>query len=220
MPVEIKDVFEALEQEVIWLHLKWQYYRQLFGTSEERIELLNSFAPLFFKVCQDALLDDVILSISRLSDPMKTGERGSKKESLSLLRLVNMIAPNDYPDLRPVVQSLWGKVDNLCKPFRSHRHQRIAHNNWETVRSTIELLPGISRQLIEDVLESIQRLMSAISEYFDGSVQSFVIMNPIPLDGEVLINHLKILQELYAKHEVSTISPQILKKIAEERNDG
>ncbi|MEZ4679184.1 MAG: hypothetical protein R2932_33695 [Caldilineaceae bacterium] len=202
MPVEIREVFEALEQEVVWLHLKWQYYRQLFGSSEERIELLNSFAPLFFKVCQDVLLDDVILSISRLSDPMKTGDRGSKKESLSLLRLVNMVEPNEYPDLRPILQKLWGKVDNLCQPFRSHRHQRIAHNNWETIRSTSELLPGISRQSIEDALESIQRLMSAINEYFDDSVQSFVIMNPAAIDGEVLINHLEILHEYYSTNDL------------------
>jgi len=200
MPIEISNVYEALEQEIIWLHIKWQYYCQLFGTDENRIELLNSFAPIFFRVCQDALIDDVILSISRLSDPIKTGDRENKKESLSLLRLVNMVDPQCYPDLRPLIQSIWGIVESLCKPFRLHRHQRIAHNDWARIKSTIELLPGISRQSIEDALESIRRLMSAVSEYFDGATQSFVIMNPVGIDGEVLINHLEILQKYYSTY--------------------
>jgi hypothetical protein len=129
---------------------------------------------------------------------MKTGDRESKKESLSLFRLVNMVDPQQYPDLRPIVQSIWGKIDNTCKPFRLHRHQRIAHIDLARVQSTIELLPGISRQMIEDILDSIRGLMNAICGYFDEKTQSFITMNPVGIDGEVLIHHLETLQEYYS----------------------
>jgi hypothetical protein len=86
MPDETREVYELLDQEIAWLHVKWQFYCQLFGTDEKRIELLNAFAPIFFRVCQDALLDDVIISLNRLTDNPQTGPRGKSKESLSLIR--------------------------------------------------------------------------------------------------------------------------------------
>lgn len=46
-PVRLANIFEKLKSEVIWLHGQWIIYRQLFGTSEERINLLNDSAPFF-----------------------------------------------------------------------------------------------------------------------------------------------------------------------------
>ena len=198
MPSEIREVYEPLEQEIVWLHVKWRFYCQLFGASEERIELLNDIAPLFFRVCQDVLLDDVIISISRLADQLRTGDRHSARESLSLLRLVVLIDNNQHPQLRPVVQQKWGRFDNLCKPFRLHRHRRVAHTDLETIKSTGDLLPGISRSMIEDALASMRELMNAVCEHFDKTTQTYVSAPPSGIDGEVLVHHVEILREYYA----------------------
>ena len=197
MPNEIREVYEPLEQEIVWLHVKWQFYRQLFGTDEERIELLNDIAPLLFRVCQDVLLDDVIISISRLADQLRTGNRHSTRESLSLRRLVVLIDPGQHPQLRPVVQQKWRRFDSLCKPFRLHRHRRVAHFDLETIKATGDLLPGISRSMIEDALESIRELMNAICEHFDKTTNTYRLAPPAGIDGDVLIEHLRILREYY-----------------------
>ena len=56
MPSELRAVFTALQDEVFWLHSKWLIHRQLFGTSEERIDLLNDFGPDLFQIIYDSLL--------------------------------------------------------------------------------------------------------------------------------------------------------------------
>ncbi|WP_407690639.1 AbiU2 domain-containing protein [Rhodocyclus tenuis] len=66
---EIGKVYSALWQEVAWINKKWNQYVELFGTSPERIELLNRAAPSFFRTFQDSLLDDVLLHLARLTDP-------------------------------------------------------------------------------------------------------------------------------------------------------
>jgi hypothetical protein len=89
IPNEIREKYEPLEQDVIWLHVKWQFYRQLFGTDEKRIELLNEIAPVFFRACQDTMIDDLIISLDRLTDPLKTGNcdtASSLSENIVLLQ--------------------------------------------------------------------------------------------------------------------------------------
>lgn len=41
--------FEAIEDDVLEVHAKWKIFKQLFGKSEQRIALLNDFAPDFFR---------------------------------------------------------------------------------------------------------------------------------------------------------------------------
>ena len=50
-------------------------YRQLYGTSEARINALNQVAPTLFSILQNVLLDEVQLTLSRLADPAGTGKR-------------------------------------------------------------------------------------------------------------------------------------------------
>ena len=55
MGTELGELHFALWREVVWLHLKWNEYRALFGTSPEEIELLNQVAPAFFYQVERAL---------------------------------------------------------------------------------------------------------------------------------------------------------------------
>jgi hypothetical protein len=45
----VGQVYSALWQEVAWIHKKWTQYVELFGTSPQRINLLNDAAPAFFR---------------------------------------------------------------------------------------------------------------------------------------------------------------------------
>lgn len=56
MAATIKSIFENLQQDTIWLRAKWKVFRQLFGTSEKRIAILNDFAPDFFQIVHDGLI--------------------------------------------------------------------------------------------------------------------------------------------------------------------
>ena len=89
LPIEIRDVFIGLERHIFSLQAKWNIFKQLFATSEERVELLNQFAPMFFRFCQETLFDDAILAINRLRDPKKS----MNKANLSLETLVHKVDP-------------------------------------------------------------------------------------------------------------------------------
>jgi len=57
----------ALWNEIAWLHIKWAQYLALFGTTPERLELLNCAAPLFFRIVQDTLWEDTVLHLTRVT---------------------------------------------------------------------------------------------------------------------------------------------------------
>src|ERR1041385_492326 len=101
--------FEWIEDEVLELHAKWQIFKQLFGRSEQRIALLNDFAPDFFSIVHDSLLYDILLTISRLMDPAESGRR----KNLTLHRLILMIQARDRQplaaELAPILETLKSK---------------------------------------------------------------------------------------------------------------
>ena len=54
MGFDLGQVFHHLMQEVAFLHLKWNEYRNLFDVSPEQMALLNRAAPGFFWLIEDA----------------------------------------------------------------------------------------------------------------------------------------------------------------------
>ncbi len=58
IPSDIRDKYKSLCNDLIHLHRKWGIFRQLFVSGEHVVELLNSVAPGFFRVCEDLLADD------------------------------------------------------------------------------------------------------------------------------------------------------------------
>jgi hypothetical protein len=56
---ELGAIYQALCNDVSWLHFKWKQYRILFAGSPERIDLLNGVAGAFFFIIQEVLHDDV-----------------------------------------------------------------------------------------------------------------------------------------------------------------
>src|SRR4030095_7611026 len=79
------------------IHLKWNEYVRLFGTDEERINLLTQTAPAFFAVVDRVLWDDVLLHICRLTED--TGPPG-KKERLTLQSFLGLVDRSILRDLQ------------------------------------------------------------------------------------------------------------------------
>jgi AbiU2 len=87
-------VFSALTRELVWLHVKWGEYMELFGTSPERIELLNNAAPTFFGIVQNIMWEDSMRHIARLTDPPKS----VRKENLTIKTLPDLVSPKFRDD--------------------------------------------------------------------------------------------------------------------------
>ena len=85
-PPEVASVFEALRDEVTFLHGIWGEYEQLFGTRES-IAALNATAPGAFSLIGYVFRHELVMTLSRITDPKATG----KKENLTLQRLLHVV---------------------------------------------------------------------------------------------------------------------------------
>ena len=68
----VGELHFLLWKDLTWLHFEWRQYVELFGFHESRIAIMNESAPRFFWSLDRVLWQDILLSISRLSDPSAT----------------------------------------------------------------------------------------------------------------------------------------------------
>lgn len=166
LPAELRQVFESVDSEVIWLHGKWITYCQLYGTSKERIDILNATAVSFFRIVQEVLLDSVVLTFSRLTDPAKT----LGKDNRSLEQLIAILNDSGYSALASLLRDKFDRLKNQCEAFRVWRNRKIAHSDLCTALEVHPVpLPGFSMQSVEDALETMRDFMNTINLYFSGS---------------------------------------------------
>jgi hypothetical protein len=163
IPEPHRPLFEAIDREVTWLHAVWIIYRQLYGRDEATVNLLNKVAPAFFRVVQDAILDDVLLSITRISDPPVSG--AGRQANLVLERLRPLAKESGEPLLVSELDEALSKLKDACEVLRKHRHKRIAHLDMD-VAMEMMTLPGYSRQTIEDALDAVRRVMNSMNHFY------------------------------------------------------
>lgn len=165
MPAALSEVFGELWQDVVWVHGKWAIFCQLYA-EKDSVELLNNTAPSFFRICQDVLLDDVLLTICRITDPAQTG----RKTNLCLERLVRHIDESAYCDLKDNATSLLTSFQQKLDFARDHRNRRIAHIDLQTrLKRHPTELSSITRQRVREALQAIDKIMNTIEYYFGDS---------------------------------------------------
>jgi hypothetical protein len=192
IPSEIDEIYIALFHQVSHLHAKWGIFCQLYASGIEVVNLLNSSAAGFFRVCQDVLAYDILLTISRLIDPKQTRlGKNSVKDNLSLERLVSSIDGAKFPKLKDEIEQLLTESKNKCGFVKDLRNKLIAHNDLSTkLKSEVNPLPMPTKQNIEDALESIRDVMNAVPSYFENTTVAYQLAS-MPSDGNTLIARLR-----------------------------
>jgi hypothetical protein len=161
------NLFYTLWNDVVWLHMKWQQYRQLYGTNAERVEILNKTASIFFGVVQTVLWEDTLLHLSRL-----TGSPGARgKPNLSLQRLVQVIPKGPLcREIKHLINIAVHKADFA----HEWRNRRIAHYDLRLAQgSTAISLPPASRQNVEEALAAIRDVMNRIDLHYRQSTTAY-----------------------------------------------
>jgi len=152
------------------MHGRWLTYRDIFTDSAKRIELLNEAAGTFFYIIQDVLLNDIQITLSKLTDPAQTGKRHSKRHNLSLEQLQSQLNGHGDPDLAAECRATLDELKAQCAVFRMRRHKQLAHFDLSTsLKLSSQPLPGVSRQMVEDALHSVRTYMNAIEGYYNDS---------------------------------------------------
>lgn len=183
---DVSELWDALDYEVTWLHGRWMIYRQLFGTDEERVEILNRSAGTFASLLQDVLLHDIQLGLAKLGDPAESG----RFKNLTLAALLATLTKSD-PALSSELSSLLRAYDAACAKIRTRRNKWIAHLDHETMvnRKAVPLM-GPSREEVESALSVLRDFMNAVQLHFNEPQTAYELII-LESDGDHLIGMLK-----------------------------
>lgn len=185
MPRDIEEIWDFLHREVTWLQGRWRMYRQLYGTSEARIDALNRVAPTLFSILQNVLLDEVQLTLSRLADPPTTGRQ--RRPNATLETLLNRIEGLDVPSLTAELRTQLASYRLACKAILERRNKRLAHYDLHThISADAETLLGPSRAEIETALDTLRAFMRTVYEHFEHSYMAYEHFAPLN-DAESLL---------------------------------
>ncbi len=166
VPSAIAKIYDELRFEITWLHGRWLTFREIFAESQSRIDLLNESAGYFFYVIQDVLLDEVQVCLSKLTDPAATG----KLENLSLEKLQSILELHGDSGLAMRCRIILDSIQIQCGAFRVRRNKELAHLDLATALKQLpNPLPGVSRNMIEDALQSVRDFMNAIEVHYNDS---------------------------------------------------
>lgn len=196
MGPDLGRFYSLLVNECSLLHLEWAEYKVLFGTSADRIGLLNQAAPAFFGLLQNAQWETVLLHIARLMDPVRSGGRG--KDNVTLLRLPSLV--DDA--IRFKIDILLSVAQQKCGFSLDWRNRRIAHNDLDlALKNSAESLPSASRLIVDSALEAIAAVLNVVeSHYRNGATVAYQHVIE-PLGGAMAL--LQILTDGLEAHAAS-----------------
>lgn len=155
-----KELFDKLKSEIIRLHYYWIIYRQILGTNENRIQIINKTSPSFFILFQDLMLEYITLELSRLTDRSEFG----KNKNLSFYYLLHQIEEDISKDFYTRLNEVLEDLKEANELFRHRRNKIVAHRDVKAVLGNNKF--GISRQNVEDALKIIREYMNEIEFYF------------------------------------------------------
>jgi hypothetical protein len=167
MGQELGALYSEIWQQVAWLHVKWEQYVELYGTKESRLTLLNQAAPMFFRVVQDTLWDDVLLHIARLTDSPES----MNKANLSIRRFARAV--DDGPT-KLLVETLVEEALTASEFCRDWRNRHIAHRDLRLVLDATAIpLKFASRAKVKEAINALDAVLNAISNHYLDSTTCF-----------------------------------------------
>jgi AbiU2 len=184
------NTFEALygsiDRSIGQIFSRWMIYNQLFGSGQESVDLLNKNGSYVFHLLQRLLLDDTILSLSRLADPPKTGkhENASIRSLVSLARVkLTALAASD-------VDALLASFESHVSNVKVHRDKAIAHADLDHATG-LATLPEVSYSEIEGAMRDLEAMMLRLGSITIRRVGGYSPVIAFGTDGNKLLDSLR-----------------------------
>jgi hypothetical protein len=151
-----KRLVEELRQEVERLHARWATFRRLFG-DPENADFLNAHFRGFFVDIQDLMINHLIQSLGRLSDPASTHE----KDNLSVAAVIQEMPDATDAPTAPGVAGLVVRFRQCVKDLLEHRNKRVAHSDAAVVLGERKL-PSILIADVESALKGTAEIVGCL----------------------------------------------------------
>lgn len=144
------NIRNRLFDELVLTGDLWAQYKSLFMTSGERVARLNEHAGWFFKTVQRAYVQQLVLSISRLTDPAES----SGRRNVSVAALMDDPRLENREPFRTELAKMVSDVQAQAWPVRRHRNRAVAHLDHAAAFG-YEPLPDFSLSLLGEVVAAL-----------------------------------------------------------------
>lgn len=148
----LEDLF-AGPSGTIHLHRKWATFLELYG-SQQHVDLLNNTAPAFFRMLQEILWMDIVLHLTRLTDPPNSGGSQANLTIRILPGLCNVA------ETRNKVEELVADAVAATAFARKRRNKQLAHTD---MRQPSDAFTPVTRHLMERAIGAIDVALNAAS---------------------------------------------------------
>lgn len=172
MSYSIHELREHLDKQVSSLNMRWNMYNYLFVDTEEKIHILQETAPHMFGVIQIALFNDIILYLTRLTDPKKQG----KHENLVLEQLLEHSDIKTKPELLKELERQINALRDKSQNCRTIRDKSIAHQDLNRGLTQSSPYAGIEDvKVIEELLLMVNEFMKTVNQNLENEENSNVV---------------------------------------------
>ena len=168
----IGECFYSLWNEIVFIYTKWSEFLALYVEKPKRIELLNQVAPSFFRITQDLIWENILLSIARITDVPKSQK---DKFNLTILQFPELITDQKFRnELLPLIKTAIESSD-FCRDWRN-RH--IAHRDYYlAVNQSVTPLKEATVAKVRVALSSICKVMNTVDYFYRETTTHFEVGN-------------------------------------------
>lgn len=160
-PPGVREQFENLTNQVINLHQKWRFYLDLFDNTDAE-EVMNDRLPGAFRIIEEAVQHDLIITLYRLTDTAGDGDR----TNLTLRSLIQQVRVHTSEEFFTDCEQQLNTQNAQLVPLNQRRNWTIGHIDRKTALGTRAVLP-LSREHIEGPVAEIAALMNRIARHFE-----------------------------------------------------
>ena len=119
------DLLAVLSKEVTGIQLLWEVVNGLYFAPRSKALIgLEHDLPTVFPFMQSAMMESLLMRVSRLMDPAASGRGDGEKKNLSLKRLVDL-EPRVAED-EAALRKIWGQAS-----LKHLRDKYLSHNDLE-----------------------------------------------------------------------------------------
>jgi hypothetical protein len=168
---EFGSLLYSLYNEITWLTFRWIEFRELYGTKESRIELMNKSAPFLFFMMQRVLWENLLLGICRITDPPRT----MNKKNMTLTSLPSFESDDDVKkEIETEIKELLAESE-FCRDWRN---RWIAHADYElsTDKQNAKPLETATRKQLKTTIERIHALYNKVEFKYLGTTTAFKLL--------------------------------------------
>jgi hypothetical protein len=164
------DPRKRLWDELVRLRNISDEFLYLYQGPPDRTELLSRTSPWFFSYVGRLMFAQIILLISKLTDPaVMNGHR-----NLTISVLLDDPNIDRVEGVRDEVEAALLAARALTEPIRVHRHKAIAHLDHDfAIRVRGAELPKLSKALIERCITEMERAYNLVGERIYDTGSSF-----------------------------------------------